>query len=73
MFYLIFYSRWSRDLNAKQILAVQLSLAHHLVLIQGPPGTGKTSLAKAVAEQAGVAFIGVSASSFVEMYVGVGA
>ena len=43
------------------------------ILLSGPPGTGKTSLAKAVAEQAGVAFIGVSASSFVEMYVGVGA
>lgn len=39
----------------------------------GPPGTGKTLLAKAVAGEAGVPFLSVSASSFVEMYVGVGA
>jgi ATP-dependent Zn protease len=43
------------------------------ILLSGPPGTGKTSLAKAVAEEAGVTFIGVSASSFNEEYVGVGA
>ena len=43
------------------------------ILLSGPPGTGKTSLAKAVAEEAGVGFISVSASSFIEEYVGVGA
>jgi cell division protease FtsH len=43
------------------------------VLLEGPPGTGKTLLARAVAGEAGVAFLPVTASSFVEMYVGVGA
>ncbi|MEO0770738.1 MAG: ATP-dependent zinc metalloprotease FtsH [Cyanobacteria bacterium J06649_4] len=43
------------------------------VLLVGPPGTGKTLLAKAVAGEAGVPFLNVSASEFVEMYVGVGA
>ncbi|MFN3407218.1 MAG: ATP-dependent metallopeptidase FtsH/Yme1/Tma family protein, partial [Caldimicrobium sp.] len=43
------------------------------VLLVGPPGTGKTLLAKAVAGEAGVPFISISGSSFVEMFVGVGA
>ena len=43
------------------------------VLLVGPPGTGKTLLARAVAGEAGVEFLSVSGSDFVEMYVGVGA
>ncbi len=43
------------------------------ILLVGPPGTGKTLLAKAVAGEASVPFFSVSASSFIEMFVGVGA
>ena len=43
------------------------------VLLMGPPGTGKTLLAKAVAGEAGVPFLSLSGSDFVEMFVGVGA
>ena len=43
------------------------------ILLVGPPGTGKTLLAKAVAGEAGVRFLTISGSDFVELYVGVGA
>jgi cell division protease FtsH len=43
------------------------------LLLYGPPGTGKTMLARATAAEAGVAFVSMSGSGFVEMYVGVGA
>ena len=43
------------------------------VLLEGPPGTGKTLLARAVAGEAGVSFIQISASEFIQMFVGVGA
>ena len=42
-------------------------------LLSGPPGTGKTLLAKAVAGEAGVPFVSISAAEFIEMFVGVGA
>ena len=45
----------------------------HGVLMAGPPGTGKTLLARAVAGEAHVPFLAISGSSFVEMFVGVGA
>src|SRR5205807_9793455 len=43
------------------------------VLLIGPPGTGKTLLARAIAGEAGVLIFSISASEFVEMFVGVGA
>jgi cell division protease FtsH len=43
------------------------------ILLYGPPGTGKTLLARAVAGEAGVPFLSISGSDFVEMFVGVGA
>ncbi len=45
----------------------------HGMLLVGPPGTGKTLLARAAAGEADVAFLSISGSDFVEMYVGVGA
>ena len=53
-----------------------INLGAHIpkgVLLAGPPGTGKTLLAKAVAGEAGVSFLSISGSDFVELYVGVGA
>ena len=53
-----------------------LQLGAHIpkgVLLVGPPGTGKTLLAKSVAGEADVAFLSISGSDFVELYVGVGA
>jgi cell division protease FtsH len=49
------------------------AMAPRGVLMVGPPGTGKTLLARAVAGEAAVPFISVAGSSFVEMFVGVGA
>tara|TARA_Y100000589_G_scaffold249848_1_gene237949 strand:+ start:1574 stop:3331 length:1758 start_codon:yes stop_codon:yes gene_type:complete len=43
------------------------------ILLVGPPGTGKTLLAKAIAGESGVPFLSISASEFVELFVGVGA
>ena len=43
------------------------------VLLMGPPGTGKTLLARALAGEAGVPFLAISASEFIEVFVGVGA
>ena len=43
------------------------------ILMVGPPGTGKTLLAKAIAGESGVPFLSISASEFVELFVGVGA
>lgn len=45
----------------------------HGILLSGPPGTGKTLLARAVAGEAGVQFLSISGSDFMELYVGVGA
>ena len=45
----------------------------HGLLLVGPPGTGKTLLARATAGEAGVQFLSIPGSDFVEMYVGVGA
>lgn len=49
------------------------ALAPRGVLMTGPPGTGKTLMARALAGEAGVPFLSVTGSSFVEMFVGVGA
>jgi len=58
--------------NPKKYLEIGARIPRGVILI-GPPGTGKTLLARAVANEAGVPFFHISASEFVEMFVGVGA
>ena len=58
--------------NPNRYAAIGAKLPKGALLV-GPPGTGKTLLAKAVAGEAGVKFLSISGSDFVEMYVGVGA
>ena len=58
--------------DPKQFLALGARIPKGVLLV-GPPGTGKTLLAKAVAGEAGVGFLSISGSDFVELYVGVGA
>lgn len=59
-----------RDAERYQRLGAEVP---HGILLQGPPGTGKTMLARALAGEAGVPFFHMSASEFIEMFVGVGA
>ncbi|MEQ8334490.1 ATP-dependent zinc metalloprotease FtsH [Nisaea sp.] len=59
-----------RDAERYQRLGAEVP---HGILMQGPPGTGKTMLARALAGEAGVPFFHMSASEFIEMFVGVGA
>ena len=58
--------------NPQKFTDIGARIPHGLLLV-GPPGTGKTLLARAVAGEAGVQFLSISGSDFVEMYVGVGA
>ena len=58
--------------NPEKYTNIGARIPHGLLLV-GPPGTGKTLLARAVAGEAGVQFLSISGSDFVEMYVGVGA
>ena len=58
--------------NPEKFTQIGARIPHGLLLV-GPPGTGKTLLARAVAGEAGVQFLSISGSDFVEMYVGVGA
>ena len=58
--------------NPKRFTSVGAKIPKGVLLV-GPPGTGKTLLAKAVACEAGVPFMSISGSDFVEMFVGVGA
>lgn len=58
--------------NPKKFTAIGAEIPKGVILT-GPPGTGKTMLAKAVAGEASVPFFSISASEFVEMFVGVGA
>ena len=58
--------------NPEKFTQIGANIPHGILLV-GPPGTGKTLLARAVAGEAGVQFLSISGSDFVEMYVGVGA
>ena len=58
--------------NPAKYTAIGARIPHGMLLV-GPPGTGKTLLARATAGEAGVQFLSISGSDFVEMYVGVGA
>ena len=58
--------------NPQKFTAIGARIPHG-ILLAGPPGTGKTLLARAVAGEAGVQFLSISGSDFMEMYVGVGA
>lgn len=58
--------------NSQRFTSVGAKIPKGIILI-GPPGTGKTLLAKAIAGEAGVPFISISGSEFVEMFVGIGA
>ncbi len=58
--------------NPAKYTEIGARIPHGLLLV-GPPGTGKTLLARAAAGEAGVQFLSISGSDFVEMYVGVGA
>jgi cell division protease FtsH len=58
--------------NPEKYLALGAKIPRGVLLV-GPPGTGKTLLARAAAGEAGVPFFNISASEFVEMFVGVGA
>ena len=58
--------------NPDKYTQIGARIPHGLLLV-GPPGTGKTLLARATAGEAGVQFLSISGSDFVEMYVGVGA
>ncbi|MBQ2893096.1 MAG: ATP-dependent zinc metalloprotease FtsH [Oscillospiraceae bacterium] len=58
--------------NPEKFTNIGAKIPHGLLLV-GPPGTGKTLLARAVAGEAGVQFLSISGSDFVELYVGVGA
>ena len=58
--------------NPEKYTEIGARIPHGMLLV-GPPGTGKTLLARATAGEAGVQFLSISGSDFVEMYVGVGA
>ena len=58
--------------NPQKYTEIGARIPHGLLLV-GPPGTGKTLLARAAAGEAGVQFLSISGSDFVELYVGVGA